>query len=399
MIPSETRTATNAYRRLASATVGIEFTTLDRHRPKGGQHKYILDLVRGFSTSAPPSTRFVFIGSLPEPPEEISNLFRDRPETWRYRQIDPWNFRGSLYFHHPRFLRLALREGLTLLHCPHAFVPAWVPCPVILTVHDLIFEVLEEYSPILRDRHYRLNRWTNRYRTSRYISISQSTTRDMVRLWNSDTSRITTIHHGHHPWPSTDPCPDALRWIGDDADTTILSTFNLEPRKNLPALLEAVAILAPKNPRLKLVLFGNAACNRERELRFNEHVERLGIGDRILRTGFVNERSLGTLYSNTAMFVFPSLYEGFGYPVLEAMSAGACVVCGRLSSMTEIAEGAGLLVDQCDPGSLATAIETLLNDPGRRRQLGEAGKARAATFTLERMVSETLAVYEAALPG
>jgi len=399
MVPPETRPATNAYRRLASATVGIEFTGLDRPRPKGGQYKYVMDLVRGFSTSAPSSTRFVFIGSLPEPPEEIANLFRDRPKTWRYRQIAPWNFRGSLYLHHPRFLGLALREGLTLLHCPHAFVPAWVPCPVVLTVHDLIFEVLEEYRPILRDRHYRLIRWANRRRTSRYISISQSTTREMVRLWNSDASRITTIHHGHHPWPSTDPCPDALRWIGDDADNTILSTFNLEPRKNLEALLDAIAVLASKNPRLKLVLFGNAASNREREQRFDEHVARLGIGDRILRTGFVSERSLATLYAHTAMFVFPSLYEGFGYPVLEAMSAGACVVCGRLSSITEIVEGAGLLVDQCDPGSLGTAIETLLNDPGRRRQLGEAGKARAATFTVQRMVSETLAVYEATLPG
>jgi glycosyltransferase involved in cell wall biosynthesis len=374
-----------ALNQLATATIGFEFTSLDRHRPRGGQFKYVMDLVRGASIRAPSSTRFVFIGSLPQPPEEIADLFRDRPRTWKYLQMAPWNFRGGRYLQHIRFSILALRENLSLLHCPHAFVPAWVPCPVILTVHDLIFEIFDEYRPVLKDRFYKLNRWLNIHRTDRYISISDSTTQDMVRLWNSDPARINTIHHGHHPWPKTDPCPEAFQWLGDNPEQTILSTFNLEPRKNLHAMLEAFALLAPRYPKLKLILFGSAECTPERERRYKEHVAHLGIGERVVRTGFVSERTLATLYSRVSMFVFPSIYEGFGYPALEAMSAGACVVCGRLSSLPEIVGDAGLLV------------EILLNNPERRRRLGEAGTARAASFSVEKMVLKTLNFYETTL--
>ena len=383
-----------AANQLASATIGIELTNLDRHVPRGGQFKYLMDLARGLSSLAPSSTRFVFIGSLPHPPEEIGDLFRDRPATWKYIQLDRWDFKGSRYLQHLRFLRVALREKLSLLHCPHAFVPAWVPCPVILTVHDLIFEILEEYRPVLSDRYYRMNRWINIHRTDRYISISDSTTRDMMRLWNSDPSRISTIHHGHHPWPKTDTCPEALSWLGDNPEQTILSTFNLEPRKNLHVMLDSFALLTERYPKLKLILFGSAESTPERERQYEEHVARLGIGNRVLRTGFLSERSLATLYSKTAMFVFPSVYEGFGYPVLEAMSAGACVVCGRVSSLPEIVEDAGLIVERCDPESFATAIETLLKDPERRTRLGKAGVARAAMFSVEKMVKATLGLYE-----
>ncbi len=162
-------------------------------------------------------------------------------------------------------------------------------------------------------------------------------------------------------------------------------------------MLEAFAHLAQRHPKLKLILFGSAGVNPEREKRYNAQVRQLGIADRVVRTGFVSEQTLATLYSKSAMFVFPSIYEGFGYPVLEAMSAGACVICGRVSSMTEIAEGAGVLVDQCEPGDLSRAIEKLLCNPEQRQRLGTAAEVKAVTFSIEQMVEKTLAVYESTL--
>jgi glycosyltransferase involved in cell wall biosynthesis len=179
----------------------------------------------------------------------------------------------------------------------------------------------------------------------------------------------------------------------------LVAPYNLEPRKNLDALLAAVARLKEQTPGLMLALYGRAAVDDEREARFRARVSELRLDGAVSLTGFLEDPELAGLMERAEVFVFPSLYEGFGLPVLEAMTRGACVVARGESAMAEVVGDAGVLVETADPEQLAGALGALLRDPARRGRLGARARARAADWTTERMARETLACYERALRG
>ncbi len=173
----------------------------------------------------------------------------------------------------------------------------------------------------------------------------------------------------------------------------ILSPYNLEPRKNLRRLLEAFAQVPDPRDEMRLVLFGRAAHTPEREREFDDLLARLSIGRKVIRTGFVSDAALATMYRRCTVFVFPSLYEGFGLPVLEAMANGACVVVGDRSAMKEVVDQAGVLMDVDSPSAMARAIITTLADERGRQRLSEKARARSTAFTLERLADQTIAAY------
>jgi glycosyltransferase involved in cell wall biosynthesis len=145
------------------------------------------------------------------------------------------------------------------------------------------------------------------------------------------------------------------------------------------------------------LLFGRAAVDSAREQQFDRSVAELGLRDTVHLLGPLDDTDLAWLYGHTTAFVFPSLYEGFGLPVLEAMASGACVVARNASAMAEIVGEAGALIETADPDALAATISALLDAPERRAQLGAAARQRAAAFTIDRMARLTYASYCAAL--
>jgi glycosyltransferase involved in cell wall biosynthesis len=147
------------------------------------------------------------------------------------------------------------------------------------------------------------------------------------------------------------------------------------------------------------LLFGRAAVDPAREQQFDRMVTELGLRDAVHLLGPLDDADLAWLYGHTTAFVFPSLYEGFGLPVLEAMASGACVVARNASAMAEIVGEAGALAETADPDALAAAISTLLDAPERRAKLGAAARQRASAFTIQRMARLTYASYCAALGG
>jgi glycosyltransferase involved in cell wall biosynthesis len=175
---------------------------------------------------------------------------------------------------------------------------------------------------------------------------------------------------------------------------------NLEPRKNLPRLIEAFAEVRRRLARSarppQLVLAGTRAWLHSGIF---EAVEAHGLGGDVVFMDYVPIADLPALYAGATCFVFPSLYEGFGLPVLEAMAAGAPVVAARAGSIPEVAGDAALLVDATGSGELATALEALLTDAALRERLVARGRARAAEFGWEGVARRTLAVYEAAHRG
>jgi glycosyltransferase involved in cell wall biosynthesis len=177
----------------------------------------------------------------------------------------------------------------------------------------------------------------------------------------------------------------------------IVSPYNLEPRKNLTALCECVALIRRRYPNLTLVLFGGAALTPQREAAFETRLQDLGLAEAVVRPGLLDDADLAALYHRGTVFAFPSLYEGFGLPVLEAMACGASVIARGVSAMAEVVGKAGLLLETADQGALTDGIAHLLENSDLRARLGAAARERAATFTIERMARLTFASYEAAL--
>jgi glycosyltransferase involved in cell wall biosynthesis len=246
---------------------------------------------------------------------------------------------------------------------------------------------------VCRSRAYRLARWTTKHVVRRVICISQTTANDIRRRWRVPHSHLDVVPLGtpfalRRGMPRPPESEDAL---------TLASPYNLEPRKNLPGLLEAIPQISARHPAVRLILFGRAAVTAQREEAFLRRVHELGISDQVVRTGFLPDEELMQLYQRSTLFVFPSLYEGFGLPVLEAMGGGACVVARRASAMAEVVGDAGALVETGDPDQLAQCLGDLLDSPQRRQALGRAARQRAAMFTLERMARLTFRSYLRAL--
>ena len=369
-------------------TVAFDFSGLDHLNPGNGQYRYCTDLIRGLARLESHLT-FVVIGSQPAPPPEVAGVF----ETvgWRYVHLPRLSIRGAYYADLVRFAWLLRRERVDVFHTPHTFVPAPFSRRTVVTVYDLMSEMFPEYGERVASRPYRRFRASVRDPRTHVIAISQTTAADLDRFWGVAGPRVFVVPIGVEIAEPQIPEEGPLRALTDT--TFVLSPYNLEPRKNLGALLVAMAEVRRGHPTVKLVLYGRAAVTLEREAVFRAQVQDLGLNDAIVLTGFIRDESLAWLYRTSSVFAFPSLYEGFGIPVLEAMAAGACVVARNQSAMAEVLDDAGVQVETSDPKPFAAAIAGLLSDPARRAELGRAAHARASRFSPEAMARGTLAAY------
>jgi glycosyltransferase involved in cell wall biosynthesis len=375
-------------------TVAFDFSGLDHLNPGNGQYRYCTDLIRGLARLQSGIT-FIVIGSQPTPPADVADVFNIAG--WRYVHLPRLSMRGAYYADLIRFAWLLRRERVDVFHTPHTFVPTRFSWHAVVTVYDLMSEMFPEYAERVASRPYQRFRKSVRDPRTRVIAISQTTARDLERYWGVAGPRVSVVPIGVEIADARSPEDGALRGLADT--TFVLSPYNLEPRKNLRALLVAMADVRRDHPTIKLVLYGRAAVTPEREEAFRAQVRDLGLSDAIVLTGFIRDESLAWLYRAASLFVFPTLYEGFGIPVLEAMAAGACVVTRNQSAMAEVLGEAGVQVETRDPHALSAAITALLGDAQRRSALGRAARERAARFTQEAMARQTLAVYRHALAG
>src|SRR6185369_11372585 len=253
-------------------TVAIDFRWFD-HMSGGGQFRYGVDLVRGIAEIAP-EMKFVVLGTREAPVPEMKEVFDG--ERWRYVSVPRVEGRGKLYREMLRYRGLLRKLNVDLLHSLHSFVPLWPGVPVVETVHDMMFEIFPEYGEIIRSREYRVHRWAFRKWVTRAIAISQTTARDLERLWGWPAYKTDVVYHGQNFVADAEQKKERI----------VISPYNLEPRKNLATLLRAVATLPAD---FELVLFGRAAVNEERERDFLAEVERLGLRDRVRLTGFLSD--------------------------------------------------------------------------------------------------------------
>jgi glycosyltransferase involved in cell wall biosynthesis len=291
--------------------------------------------------------------------------------------------------------RLAAHAGVDLVHSLGSTAPGWGRFRRVVTVHDLIYARFPEAHGGLRALGMRALVPLAVRRSDRVITDSQSTRRDLVELLGASPERIDVVPLGLGTACRDAPLPEAevrARFgLGDRC--VALSLSAKRPHKNLAALIGALARIRAE-ARPLLVLPGYPTWY-ERELR--ERASNAGVGADVRFLGWVSGAELEGLWVITDAFVFPSLYEGFGLPVLEAMARGVPVACSRAASLPEVAGAAALLFDPRDEAAIASALERLLSDPAEAERLRVAGRARAAQFTWERTARLTLESYARAL--
>jgi glycosyltransferase involved in cell wall biosynthesis len=293
--------------------------------------------------------------------------------------------------------RLAARERVDLLHSLASTAPAWGSFRRVLTVHDLIYARLPEAHGGLRALGMRALVPLAVRGSHRLIADSQSTKRDLVELQGTAPERIDVVPLGFGARQRVVPMPEPeLRQRLDLGQRRVLLSLSAKrPHKNLLALIGALARI-PAERRPLLMLPGYRTWH---EQQLHKRAQDLGVQSDVRLLDWVADDELEGLWSAADAFVYPSLYEGFGLPVLEAMARGVPVACANASSLPEVAGEAALLFDPRSEAGIAAAIERLLADAELRATLRTAGVKRAAQFTWERTAQLTLASYGRASAG
>jgi glycosyltransferase involved in cell wall biosynthesis len=290
---------------------------------------------------------------------------------------------------------LAKRAGVDLVHSLLNTGPAWGPFRRVVTIHDLIYRLYPAAHGPLRTLAMRLLVPLAARTADRIIVPSDTTRRDLIRLLHVPDAKVELVPEGTGTGLSERWSPeDELRRRYGLRDRPFALTLALKrPHKNLERLLEALALI-PRDRRPLLVLAGHATPY-EKKLR--KHAAHLGVDEDTRFVGWVSDEELEGLYRASTCFVFPSLYEGFGLPVLEAMARGVPVACSDRAALVEVAGDAAIRFDPEQPRAVAAAIERLVADPTERERLSRAGRANAARFSWATTAQRTLRVYELAL--
>lgn len=297
----------------------------------------------------------------------------------------------------PLTLSAELRKNpVDVLHVQFT-APPFCPCPVVVSVHDLSFEHLPQTFHRRSRTQLRLTVRHSVRRAARVLTLSEHTRNDVMATYGIARPMIEVIPIAASP--KFEPVLDdkelqRVRHIYRITSDYILSVGSIQPRKNLVRLVRSYTLLRDKlgaDKLPKLVFVGKRAWLYDETLRA---LEDASLGDSVILTGYVPESDLPALYTGATCFVYPSIFEGFGLPPLEAMQCGTPVIIGNRTSLPEVVGDAALAVDPFDVNAIAAAIEQILYKPALRDKLRVRGLERAKMFDWQETARRTLSVYE-----
>ena len=287
--------------------------------------------------------------------------------------------------------RLLGRERLDLIHHPHYFAPFFGKTPMVATIHDLIHQLFPALCPSAL--HWRVSKWmiARTARRARVIlAVSEHTKKDIVEHLGVPDEKIRVTHNALPPgWEEgLAPRPEVLERLGDAP--YFLYVGNHKRHKNLQLLLDAFTDLLKEVNGVRLVMTGERE-SLDGVLRF------LDLGEEVVFVGQMPQEALPGIYRPARALVFPSHYEGFGYPPLEAMACGVPPIVSDAAALPEVVGDAGLIVPRGDKDALRNAMLRILREPDLRNALAEKSKERARFFHWEKLAAETLRAYRDAL--
>jgi glycosyltransferase involved in cell wall biosynthesis len=354
----------------------------------GGNESYAINLIEALAQIDSINNYTIYVTT-----NEARDRFSNRWPNFKVRSTLP----HTPLIRIPLTLSAELRKHpVDVLHVQFT-APPFCPCPFVVSIHDLSFEHLPQTFKRRSRTQLRLTVRHSARRAARIQSLSQHTRSDIMETYGIEAARIEAIPLA---------APDHFCRVSDIRELQrvrhnygiegdyILSVGSIQPRKNLARLVKAYAQLrgvcsADKLP--KLVLVGKCAWLYDETLRA---LDQTGVKDSVVLTGYVPESDLPALYSSALCFVYPSYFEGFGLPPLEAMKCGTPVVVGNRTSLPEVVGDAGLTVDPFDIDAIAGSIRKLMNDSTLRAKLSQKGQERASSFTWRETARQTLQIYQ-----
>jgi glycosyltransferase involved in cell wall biosynthesis len=338
----------------------------------GGIQRYSLEVLREMLARDPVVVGFV---ASPRVAEENGRVRLVGPQT-----MTRASFSGNLLrlgWHQAALPARLRRERTEVFYSTVPDGMLFPSCPQVVTVHDLIPLRFPGSSPRLQ-HYFRLVVPRVLRASAAIVAMSDATRRDIEHYYGIGGERVHVVHQGYRR--------DLFRPAAGDEVERVRARFGLRryllavgegrPYKNIPGLLRAFARL--RDPGLELVLAGRASA---REIDLPGLAVALGVGERVRFLGFVPDNDLSPLYAGAEAFVFPSLFEGFGIPPLEAMACGCPVVCSDRASMPEVCGDTAVYVDPSDVASIAAGVERVLSDAALNQRLRRDGPRRAATFS------------------
>jgi glycosyltransferase involved in cell wall biosynthesis len=357
---------------------------------QAGVSKYIHALIKQFAAIDPNNQYTVWVPPAPRPPDYARTrnirFVASRLPTEKPQIRIPWE-QIVLPF-------ASLR--LDVLHCPVNVRPLLAFCPTVVTIHDLIYLVYpDKYLPAKRHYLTATTGWSVRH-ASQVIAVSESTKRDLVRLLHVPPDKITVVYNG---------VDERFRPIADQRAIAefkrkhnlpqrfILYVGTIEPRKNVGLLLRAFAQLRqqPDFADLRLVVGGAKGWL------YDDTFKQAGLGEgEIAFPGYLADDELPLWYNSASVFVYPSLYEGFGLPAAEALACGAPVIAANTSSLPEVIGDAGILVAPDDVAALTKAAARILRDDAYAASLRAIAAVQGARFSWRTAAEQTLQVYATA---
>jgi glycosyltransferase involved in cell wall biosynthesis len=372
--------------------IGIDATAVP---PKPmGAGRYIIYLIHELAKLKPSHEFIIFAQEYLAP--YLSSLVSDGLHIEWVKDMSP---QRRLIWEQTIFLRLIRQMGLDLLHSPHYTMPLFCPVPSVVTFHDMSFFIYPKKHTLPKRVFFPWMMRRSSDNAEIIITDSESTRRDAIRFLEISPEKIVTVHLGYQ---------DIFRQI---LDQEILSDIRqkyklpekfiyyagaIEPRKNVPLLLRVFENIVQEGFPHHLVLTGGLGWSYDEVL---SQIDTMQCRDRVHRIGHVPSSDLPGFYNLAEVFVYPSVYEGFGLPPLEGMACGTPVITTNISAMPEFVGAAGILVSPNDERALFQAVKQVLEDDALRLRLQDAGPQQAASFTWKHTAEKTLEVYQKLFPA
>jgi glycosyltransferase involved in cell wall biosynthesis len=291
------------------------------------------------------------------------------------------------------------REAADLFHAPHYVLPPLAPCRSVVTIHDCIHLRFPQYLPNRLGYAYaRTSLWVAAHRSARVLTVSEASKRDILRYFRIPDSKVAVIYNAIDERFNEEPPADEVMRVRERYqlnDPFILYAGNIKPHKNLERLIEAFHVIRRGEfEHVKLLIIGDE-ISKYATLRRTVH--RYKLHKHVRFFGFVSDATLAILYRLARVFVFPSLYEGFGLPPLEAMASGTPVITSNVSSLPEVVGDAAMLIDPYEPDAIAGAMRRVLADDRLRDDMRERGLARVREFSWDRSIRRVREIYDEVL--